>query len=79
MTEKQKIYLLLDQVLLEYKLYYEEQSEKKFINDLKEYLPDLYRTSQITLITAQEINKINQWLLENGLKKFVYNVSATVA
>lgn len=76
--KKQKIYFLLDEVLLEYENHFEKKSEKQFIKDLSEYLPILSKTSEIILITKQEIDKVNKWLLENNLHEFVYNVSNPV-
>ena len=78
MMSKQKIYFLLDSVLLEYKIHYKQESEKRIVEDLKEYLPNLSKTSVVTVVTSRDVGEVGQWLASNDLNKFVNQISKSV-
>lgn len=76
--KKSQNYIFFDEILTEYMHHFNENGEHILIEDLKKYLNYLSKTSRIILITKQDILKINEWLIENDLLKFIDNVTNPV-
>lgn len=76
--KKQKYYVFFDSILLDYQNYFGEDSESELIKELKNHLEDLSKTSEINLITKQDIQKVIDWFLKNDLYKFVDNISSPI-
>lgn len=49
--KKDKIFILFDGVLEDYKKHYGEESESRLVADLKQYLSDLSKKAKIIIIT----------------------------
>lgn len=72
--KKQKNYVFLDCIFIEYNQHYGEEWEQKLVEELKNYLSKFTKNSEIIVITSQDSKKINEWLFKHGLDKFVDNV-----
>lgn len=71
--QKQKIYILFDDVVLAYGNCFITDWEEMLIKDLTKYLTNFYLNSEIIIITNQEISKIIDWFVCNYLFQFVEN------
>lgn len=71
--DKQKIYIFFDEIMAEYKKHFD--SENKIVFDLKKSLTELSISSNIILITRQDIQMVNDWLLDNDLYQFIYTIA----
>lgn len=73
--KKDKIFILFDGVLEEYKNHYGKEGESKLVADLKHYLSDLSKKAEIIIITNENILKMTTWFLENDLYNFIENIT----
>lgn len=73
--EKRKNYIFFDEIFVEYVSKFGKEGESFFVEDLKSYLEDLSKTSQITLITSQDAEKIADWLLKNNMDQLIDNIA----
>lgn len=71
--KKSTMCILFDNVLKEYQDHYGKKSETQLIADLKQYLPNLSKDSEIILITNNTL-EITKWLLKNDLYYFIKDV-----
>lgn len=69
-----RIYILFDNILIDYKNNFGTNFEVKLVKDLKRYLNDLAKANEIMLITKQP-EEVKLWFLENNLYQFIYNIS----
>lgn len=73
--KKSRLCILFDSILEDYQKHYGEEWEIKLVADLKQYLSDLSKNSEITLITNENVLEITTWLLKNDLYNFIENVT----
>jgi hypothetical protein len=73
--KKTPMYIFFDDVAREYRNYYGTNGEKVMIKDLKNYLTDFSKTSEIKILTRQDVSKIKDWFLDNNLYGFVENIA----
>lgn len=71
----QKNYIFFDEIFTEYVNHYGKNGETKLIKDFKKYLADLSKTSEITVITRQEVSKVASWFTKNDLYQFTDSIS----
>lgn len=71
--KKSIMYILFDSVLTDYKRHYGEKWEIKLVAELKQYLSDLSKNSEIISITNNTL-QITTWLLKNNLHHFIKNI-----
>lgn len=73
--KKSRLCILFDSILEGYQKHYGEEWEVKLVADLKQYLSDLSKNSEIILITNENVLEITTWLLKNDLYNFIENVT----
>lgn len=71
----QKNYIFFDEIFTEYVNHYGENGETILIEDFKKYLTDLSGTSEITIITKQDVSKVTCWFTKNNLYQFTDSIS----
>jgi hypothetical protein len=73
--KKSPMFMFFDDIWREYQSYYGEKAETRLINDLKKYLSKFSKTSEIMIITHQNVSEITDWFLKNDLFQFVDDIS----
>lgn len=73
--QKQKMYILFDDVILTYSCCFVENWEEILVKDLTKYFKNFYQNSEIIIITNQEIHKIIDWFIKHDLFQFVESIS----
>ena len=75
---KPPVYIFFDDVIREYRQYYGEEYETVMVKNLTKYLRNFSKTSQIIIITNQNISEITDWFLQKNLFQFVEKISNPV-
>ncbi len=75
---KSQVYIFFDDVIREYRQYYGEEYETVMVKNLTKYLRNFSKTSQIIIITNQNISEITDWFLQKNLFQFVEKISNPV-
>lgn len=73
--KKQKNYIFFDEIVTEYINHYDKNGESILVKDLKKYLADLSKTSEIIVITRQDTFKVTNWFLRNDLYQFTHTIT----
>lgn len=73
--KESRLCILFDNILEEYQNHYGEECEIKLVADLKQYLSDLSKNSEIILITNENVLEVTKWFLKNDLYNFIENVT----
>ena len=73
-NKKTPMWIFIDDVRQEYLAHYGNLGEKIMINDLKTYLPNFSKTSQIIILTRKDNAKVFAWLQNNKLNNFVHQI-----
>lgn len=76
--KKQKNYIFFDEIVTEYFNHHGENGESALIKDLKKYLADLSKTSEIMVITRQDTFKVTNWFLKHDLYQFTHTITNTM-
>ena len=72
--KKTLIYIFFDDVIREYCQYYGKEYETVMVENLTKYLRNFSKTSQIIIITNQNISQITDWFLQKKLFQFVEKI-----
>lgn len=73
--KRPQIYILFDDVFIGYINHYSNNGEIKLVKDLRASLINLSQTSDIMIITNEDIAKIECWFYRNNLIKFISDIS----
>lgn len=76
--KKQKNYIFFDEIVTEYFNHHGEKGEYALVQDLKKYLADLSKTSEIMIITRQDTFKVTNWFLRHDLYQFTHTITNTM-
>lgn len=60
---------------IEYFNHYGEKGESTLVKDLKKYLADLSKTSDIIIITRQNTIKVTNWFIKNEIYQFTHTIT----
>lgn len=76
--KKQKNYIFFDEIVTEYFNHHGECGESELVQDLRKYLADLSKNSQIIVITQQEPYKVTNWFIKHDLYQFTHIITNTM-
>lgn len=73
--KKSRVYIFFDDIIIGYKIKFLSDWEKLLISELQECFCNLYKNTDIMLITNQKIPTVTKWLCENNLYHYIYDIS----
>lgn len=70
--------IFFDDIVAEYYNNHGEKYEYILIKDLKKYLADLSKRSEVIVVTRQNVHRVTKWFIKNNLYQFTNKITNTV-
>lgn len=76
--KRQKNYIFFDEIVTEYFNHHGKNGATVLVQDLKKYLTDLSKNSEIIVITGQDTFKVTNWFIKHDLYQFTHTITNTM-